>query len=262
MRQKISLTIFLSGLLVNIFFLSCRTADISFNNNNIDGLQKIEVEELIQKVHENNVADNWIMLNTKVLVKNRDRELALNANIHIKKDSIVWASIKTSFGMEIFRSIITKDSAFILDRINKTYYCKSSSYLDSFINFELTYAQLEQMLAITQKIELTEDFETEQYFMSDLELWTNARKEKYIIDLTNLKVKEFLKINSLLGAYLRVSYNDFKVVSNTLFPHKINIEAKGINKNVYWAQITCKKVRLNKKLSLSFNVPKSYKKIE
>ena len=38
-------------------------------------------------------------------------------------------------------------------------------------------------------------FETEQYFMSDLDLWINDRKEKYTIDISNFKVKEYIKIS-------------------------------------------------------------------
>ena len=217
---------------------------------------------MIRKVHENNVVDSLIMLNTKVLINNNGREFNFNANIHIKKDSIIWSSIKTTFGVEILRSIITRDSIFILDRINKSYYCNSSSYLASLINFELNYDIIEQILAVSQKIELTTDFETEQYFMSDLALWINDRKEKYTIDISNFKVKEYIKTNNLLGAYLRVSYNDFNMVSNVLFPHKIILEAKGVKQDIYWAQFIFKKVRFNKKFSLSFNIPKSYTKID
>ena len=264
MRLNSNALIFLILLVFSNIFLSCRVSNLKFNdeNKNSTVLKKIEAQELISKVNQNNVRANWTMLNTKVLVKNNKREFTVNANIHIKKDSIIWASIKTSLGIEILRSVITHDSIYVLDRINKVYYSNSSSYLDSIINFNLNYSQIEHILTASQQIILTDDFETEQYFMSDLDLWTNDRKEKHTIDIINFKIKEFRRINSLSDTYLRVLYNDFKIASNILFPHKIIIESKDSDQGAYSANITCKKVRFNKKLSLSFNIPKSYKKID
>ena len=60
----------------------------------------------------------------RIFSESDDMSLAANANIIWIRDSIVWINAK-KFGIEALRALVTKDSVFVLNRLEKT--CTSES---------------------------------------------------------------------------------------------------------------------------------------
>ena len=58
-----------------------------------------------------------------------DKHYDVNATIRMHKDSLIWASVNAVLGIEAMRLLITKDSVFLLDKLNKTYTTRSVDYL-------------------------------------------------------------------------------------------------------------------------------------
>src|SRR5690606_14821280 len=67
---------------------------------------------------------NFNYLSGKAKINYADKNTDVNAalNIRVKKDSVIWLSLTVALGIEASRCLITKDSLFMLDRINNHYY--------------------------------------------------------------------------------------------------------------------------------------------
>ncbi|MDX1478002.1 MAG: DUF4292 domain-containing protein [Saprospiraceae bacterium] len=84
----------------------------------------------------------------KARLKVSTEDLRVGATMHLRmiRDSLIWAKLD-KLGFELGRALITPDSAYVMDRVNKVYYV---DHLDSFLlsyNAPFTFTDLQQVLA-------------------------------------------------------------------------------------------------------------------
>ena len=84
----------------------------------------------------------------KAKMKVETELMRVGATVHLRmiRDSVIWAKID-KLGFELGRALITPDSAFVMDRINKEYYVES---LDEFLatyHAPFTFDDLQRVLA-------------------------------------------------------------------------------------------------------------------
>ena len=114
---------------ITLFFLviilsSCNLFKKSNIENNLLNDSSLLEKELIKKINSQNISPDWTSLNSKIKVNKEGQEVTINAHIRIKKDSIIWISVKAPLGIEIFRTMITSDSIYYMNRMNKNYFIK------------------------------------------------------------------------------------------------------------------------------------------
>tara|TARA_B110000908_G_scaffold13215_1_gene15295 strand:- start:513 stop:794 length:282 start_codon:yes stop_codon:yes gene_type:complete len=56
----------------------------------------VNTKELIEKVNSENISPEWISLNAKIDINQKDNNTQLSAQIRVKKDSLIWVSFKSS----------------------------------------------------------------------------------------------------------------------------------------------------------------------
>lgn len=74
------------------------------------------------------------------------RDYEFNAVLHIKKDSVIWASINAALGFEAFRLMITPDSVKIMERMKKIVRLRSVSYLQEQVHLPVNFKTLQDLL--------------------------------------------------------------------------------------------------------------------
>ena len=97
---------------------------------------------IITKVNESNVLPNWLSLNTKINIEKEGQNTVVKANIRVKKDSIIWISLKAPLGIEVLRTMISPDSIFFMNRMDKTYFITQSTSLLMVIAISLIFVFL------------------------------------------------------------------------------------------------------------------------
>ena len=90
-------------------------------------------KELIAKVISKNKIPEWLSLQGKINLIKDEKDITLNINIKCRKDSLIWASVSAPFGIELFRTMLTKDSVYYLNRTNKTFFVKPITHISSFL---------------------------------------------------------------------------------------------------------------------------------
>ena len=125
----------IKNVLIFIVFLisSCSiTKNSEKETNRLNQNLPQNTKELISQVNNHLINPETISLVAKINFKIGSKTQSLNANIHLIKDSLIWVSLRTSLGIEVIRSVITKDSISYINRIDKSYFVKPISYYKEF----------------------------------------------------------------------------------------------------------------------------------
>ena len=214
----------------------------------------------IKKVNEQNISPSWLSLNSKMTIEKQGQYSKVNTSIRVKKDSIIWVSLKAPLGLEVLRVILTPDSVYLMSRLEKNYLVKPFTYIKESIKTDINFFQLQEILFASPRIN------SKLLNVSPLEV-DNQRKyrlssisENYIIN-NNYRVEEMSLFESEYKK-ITIKFTDYLFFDKPkyFYPNKIfiNVEAE----EIFSVNADITKVEFNKAVSLSFKIPSSYVKID
>ena len=233
--------LYIIALLSVIILSSCNLLKKSNTDNNSSNNISLSEKELIKKINSQNISPEWTSLNSKIKVNKEGQEVTINAHIRIKKDSIIWISVKAPLGIEIFRTMITSDSVYYMNRMNKNYFIKHISHIREVVKADVSFIKLQEIIFASPNITAL-----------------NSDKENYEILKDIFRVYK-MELQEEEDKKVSIRYSDYKVFSDIgglYFPEKIFIDVK--SKEVFTAEINYTKIKFNKTSSISFKIPKSY----
>ena len=214
----------------------------------------------IKKVNEQNISPTWLSLNSKMTIEKQGQYSKVNTSIRVKKDSIIWVSLKAPLGLEVLRLILTPDSVYLMSRLEKNYLVKPFKYIKESIKSDISFFQLQEILFASPTIN------SKLLNVSPIEI-DNQRKyrlssinENYIIN-NKYRVEEMSFFESE-DKNITIKFNDYSFFDKPkyFYPSKILINVEAEEMFSVNADIT--KVEFNKATSLSFKIPSSYVKID
>ena len=212
-------------------------------------------KELVQKINSQNISPEWLSLNSKIKINKEGKKTTISAQIRVRKDSVIWVSVKAPLGIEVFRSMITQDSVYYMSRMNKTYFVKAISHLKEVVKAEISYNQLQDILFASPKIT-----EKKLEFSSTPFYYLKSENNNYIITMFYRVIQMELKESENKNLTINFkNYKTFTEVDNHFFPSQLLIEVQA--DEVFDAEINYTKIEFNKKSNISFNIPKSYVEI-
>ncbi len=233
--------LYITALLSVIILSSCNLLKKSNTDNNSSNNISLSEKELIKKINSQNISPEWTSLNSKIKVNKEGQEVTINAHIRIKKDSIIWISVKAPLGIEIFRTMITPDSIYYMSRMNKNYFIKHISHIREVVKADVSFIKLQEIIFASPNITVL-----------------NSNKENYEILKDIFRVYK-MELQEEEDKKVSIRYSDYKVFSDIgglYFPEKIFIDVK--SEEVFTAEINYTKIKFNKTASISFKIPKSY----
>ena len=187
---------------------------------------------------------------------------SVSLNLRIKKDQKIWASVTAFAGIEAARVLITPDSIFVLNRLQRTYLAKPFSYLQNFAGGPITFTVLQSMVSGN----------TDPAFLSEpaqLELrdgvWTTTGTWKAmsfsVLFNTLLKPKELQITDTRINNRLNVVYDQYQQVDQALFPSDLKLSAVSRGKK-FDVALSFSKIERNVPVDFPFNVPKRFEGIK
>jgi hypothetical protein len=205
--------------------------------------------------------------NSKVRYQEGDKQVSGNAKIRIRKDSAIWFSVSPSLGFEVTRALITPDTIWILNRMDKEFYVFNYKEISRYFNFSVDYYLLQSMLLgnlprpLTDASRVAKDNE---YFMIrqkdgtiDIESFVNTGNKK----LETVVMKQTPSNNILM-----LNYEDFKETNMFLFPYLCQVNLKySTNQGPMVTTLRLEHHRAeisNKPLKFPFTIPKKYEVFE
>ncbi len=142
-------------LLVLLLGSACKpTLDLSQKKPK---LQAKEARLLYRMLGEKSDRFDWLSgkVDVKSLYKESSNELSVN--IKMRKDSLLWLSIKYALGIEVARLNLTPDSVLFMNMVEKTFYAGNFDYLQKSLRIEDVDFCFIQNVLLGQPVLLNED---------------------------------------------------------------------------------------------------------
>lgn len=257
--------------------LACRPAKkvqrIQTAISKVDTSQKILVKEraadsikqaqkIFQKVVSNNI--DFKTFNAKIRVEYNGKEGGDEATafVRIKKDSVMWLSLRGALGIEGFRVLITRDSVKVMNLLKKTVQLRSISYLQEMTQLPFDFKTL-QDLVIGNPIFI--DSNVVSYKLdanNQLNVLMTGRYFKHLVTLDNNQFKVLhSKLDDLDLTRNRtcdITFSDYQNVAGFPFATKRSISVAEQSK--LDIKLDFKQYTFNQPMTFPFVVPRNYKR--
>ena len=238
-------------ILIAIILYSCGISKITTNTS--DKTHK-KSSNLMQKRLDKNSHFNykWLSLKGKTSIKLNKRSIDLSFNIKSRKDSLIWISLRSTFGVEVARVKFNQDSIFIINRLNKTYSKKPIFEIEKTYGINLKFQQIQDIILTEIKAVDTGFLEIETQ-KEGFQLYSKTRRytlsKNYKIQDTQFFYDDII---------VKMVFSEYDLTSGA--PHKKFIEISGLEK--CQIEINYSKMQFDIPQSISFNIPKNYEQTQ
>lgn len=233
------------------------------------------VQELINLLKKNELQFDWINGKFSCDATIDDSKNSFTVSMRIRKDSAIWMSISPALGIEVARTLVTKDTVKFMNRLNSSYFIGDYNYINKLLHADLDY-ELVQSLLVGNSVSFYEDadkltstIDEEKFLLSTIRKRKIRRIEKnkevnesaqsIWLDPTLNKISRLLLYDATTNRAFRADFKQFEKVDSTFFPHLVDYSIKA-EKNVSFV-IDYSKIQLNKAQTFPFSIPEKYEKI-
>jgi hypothetical protein len=139
---RINIPYILFLISVVFFSVSCRTK----KRGNIILTQTQEIEKTGQDIPIQTFDFNWMDIKLNADVNNNGELNTIKGRVKIRKDSLIWISIKPDVAIiEVFRLKITPDSIHLINYLDKSYLSGDFQLLKSMFKYNINFQTLQNL---------------------------------------------------------------------------------------------------------------------
>jgi hypothetical protein len=189
------------------------------------------------------------------------KDYEFTAFIRLEKDKRIWISINaTLLGIEVFRALITPDSAKVLNKMDKVYQLRSISYLQEISHLPFDFNVL-QSLILGNPIYLDSNilyYKKELQGLSILSVGPVFRNYLTLNSDMSMKHSKLDDVDPLKARYCDITYGQYEKVDTALFStyRKVTVAEKARLD----VELNFNKYSFNENLDFPFSIPKNYKR--
>jgi Domain of unknown function (DUF4292) len=185
-RQNSYFFLLLSCLLLNFEQKGCKKKQVSGPN---EAATQVKSVDFLQKKLTQNEVKNITHINTKAnaALESDGSTTQVTVNIIWVKDSILWFNVK-KFGIEAARGLITPDSLFLINRLQKNYMAKSWDWVQQTYNLPEGFKLLTPVML------------GNAWFLPEISLQSNIKEQNHQLFGSNYRFAEDFRISE--GSYL------------------------------------------------------------
>lgn len=192
-----------------------------------------------------------------------DKHYDVNATLRMYKDSVIWVSINAVLGIEAMRVLVTKDSIFLLDKLNKTYTARSVDYLQEVTSLPLNLLTLQDLI-VGNPVFMDSNIVSYSYVKDNntISLLSIGNWFKNLVTVgaadNTLLHSKLDDVDIARSRTADLSYTDYETKKGKLFSSKRRIIVA--EKNKLDISLNFKQYDFNEEVSFPFSIPKNYKK--
>jgi hypothetical protein len=184
-----------------------------------------------------------------------------NGFVHIKHGEKIWISANAALGVEAMRAVITPDSIFIVNKLDKYIIKRSLSYVQEITSLPFDFNSLEDAI-IGNLVYPADSIKAFKYNQNDLTLFAADRFFKQLLTIdTNLLQIKYHKLDDLDITRSRTCYFQYKDYQQEN-GQWISMD-RGIvvtDKGSVSIGFTIKSIKFNEELNFNIKFPKNFKK--
>jgi len=229
----------------------------------------VVIERIKDSTKTNNEAENllnnslfyWTTFNAKMDVEfvSKNNKQQFDATIRMYKDSLIWVSASL-FGFEGGRVLITRDSAVILNKLQKNYTVYKKEQLKNLLNVPLEIAQLQNLL-LSQPV----------FPLKSFTLRNENDDNIIVFQENNFSVEHLYKKVALVLFKTIFSQKNAASSASVVYNNPVKYEEKTLNKglvletfgseNNIKINLNYNEIEFNNELSFPLSIPKNYEKL-
>ncbi|OQP56884.1 hypothetical protein A3860_09890 [Niastella vici] len=226
-----------------------------------DSLQFIR--KVLDSLQRNHIEFQTFSSKTKVHYEDNDGKNDFTAYIRLIKDSVLWINIRGPFDLDVSRALVTRDSVKVVDKLKKTVCLWPIDHLQELAHIPLTFSDLQNVLIGNP-------------------VFFDSSVGTYKIDDRSVSL---VCIGAVFKHFLTVNKNDYTLQHSKLDDIDMNrartvditfgdyqYGKSGIRFSTYRRvtvserskldiELDFKQVEFNKPLSISFSLPRNYKRL-
>lgn len=254
-------------LILPLFFaLGCK----SKQEGTVGGkLKKRSSKYIFGKVDKYHMDATWFSAKSNVKVVQNNKATRVTATIRMKEDSVIWMSAK-KFGFEGGRILITTDSFFMINRLEKSYLAEPFSYIRNMTGLSSTGSNLSDFRNLYDLILGNVILKAEEkYDVGIKPPHYRMKKEsdglaaEYVVNGNNFTLAEmnFSQIKQNKKAVC--SFEGYKsATNNKLFSYIRNMNLYSPDTGQLNVEMEFSKVKFDEPVGIQFSIPKHYEKAD
>ncbi len=240
-----------------LFVVSCTGAKKAADNEKSS--EEFSVAETLKRIEANRIEFKQLNSNIQFDIKSSMFNGGASAKLRMVSDSIIWMSI-SKLGFEVGRMLITPDSLFAVERIQKTFVSESIDQLANLAGINLDFKAAEDLLAGNALLHPENNLV--QYIGRDSVNVTPVFEEfklSHTLESSNFKLVKSEMRDETSKKNVVMDYSDYQpLLGNQIFSYFRKITVDDENE----VSITFKNTELNTEKSTKFAIPSSYTRRE
>lgn len=211
---------------------------------------------------------NFENLSFRTKLKYQDKYNKNSAKMYVRmqKDSLIWMQVSANIGIRGLRALVTKDSAFVIDYVNKEYAKYDFASLSKELNFPVNFDLLQSILLGTMPYP---NYDASKVIKKkDKKYWIVHQRESFlnIENHFNPKIERLLQMiltDTRNHNKLFLEYDKYKKVKSVTVPTQQNVKIKyedGGEIMETYVELKHKKPKINQEsLAFPFKISSRYK---
>ena len=225
-------------------------------------LKKSKSEKfLLKKMIENQVDAESMAAKARVTVSDEAGVTKFTANFQWKKDSLIWMNFK-KVSVEAARVLITPDSIFIIDRLNKKYIVEDFNFAQREFNLPTGFQGLQAFLLgnpIFFTKELTADIDENHYRMKGK---TDTYETAYWLEAANFLLSKMMIDDFRNGRTVEYELGDYgKLPDGQDFSYFRHLNLNSRDLGDISVKMELSKIELNEVGEVRFEIPEHYERV-
>lgn len=219
------------------------------------------IKDIYNKVLKNKIDFTTFSAKARAAYNNAEGKEEATAYVRLKKDSVLWVSLRGPLGIEGFRILITTDSVKIMNVLKKNIQFKSISFLHEITGIPFDFAALQDMI-VGNPVFIDSNINSYSSDSNYLQIAMTGRLFKHlaIIDNKDYKIVES-KLTSInhTNRTCDIEYDGYDNSAGIPFSTERKISLTDETKldiNLNFKQFT-----FNHPVTFPFNVPGNYKRL-
>lgn len=216
---------------------------------------------LHEQVLKNQLDVRWLDARATISLENEGKTISLAASIKMRTDSVIWLNVK-KMGFELARALVTRDSVYVIDRINNTYSVSPLSMIEDMLQLPAEFAILESLLLgnpfflVADNLQHATDKDSYALYADNEQvsnrLWFDPQKHT---------LQRMLLLDKTAGRQLEMSLLNYSQLSTSHhFSHQRRFQVSEQQLGSASIVIEFTKVSLDEPTSINFEIPERYER--
>ena len=232
-------------------------------------LKKRSSKYIFGKVDKYHLDATWFSAKSNVKIVQNNKTIRAVATIRMKEDSVIWMSAK-KFGFEGGRILITRDSFFMINRLEKSYIAEPFSYIRNMTGLSSTGDNLSDFRNLYDLILGNVILKTEEKYDVEIKVpHYHMKKEadglasEYVISGNNFTLAKMKFSQSTQNKTAVCTFEGYKSMANDkLFSYIRNLNLYSRETGQLDLEMEFSKVKFDEPVGIQFSIPKHYEKAD